>query len=167
MGQGQRDRQNQDIFQSAAESQAVRVDYDLWYPFQWYVRQEAQEGVLQFSCFKKEGEDGWNEGCSPATGESDSQAYLLTAAHDRRDKRELTEFQQEGPLRNLLWFPESYRRPGENRQAEEWPEELTLDLEYFQDSLYRREAWKKSLNYLLFRDLEREWYTSEYYSYRR
>ncbi|MFQ6027298.1 MAG: hypothetical protein ACE5Q6_07380, partial [Dehalococcoidia bacterium] len=158
---------DQDIFQGTAEREAVMVDYDIWYPFQWYVRHEVEEGVLRFSCFKAEGEEGWNAGCNPASGESPSQAFLLTSVHRARHSQGLEEFQQEGPLRNLLWFPESYRRPGENRQDEEWANELALDLGFFQKSLYSREAWRAALNYLLFRDLQRDWYSSEYYSYTR
>ena len=39
---------------------AVEVDYDLWFPFNWYVRRQLQAGAMGFFCFKDKGEEGWN-----------------------------------------------------------------------------------------------------------
>ena len=37
----------------------VQVDYDVWYPFQWYVRHQEKDGNLSFTCFKdQDGQDG-------------------------------------------------------------------------------------------------------------
>jgi hypothetical protein len=77
----------------------------------------------------------------------------------------LTQYQREGPLRNLLWSPESYRRPGENRQAEGLSEELANDFVFFKEAATSRDTWQGALDYIIFRKLEWDWYSSEYYSY--
>jgi 4-amino-4-deoxy-L-arabinose transferase-like glycosyltransferase len=156
---------DQQVFESASRSGAVRVDYEMWYPFQWYVRHEEQDGTLQFSCFKDNGDAGWNASCSPVPDDPDASALLLNAQHSNRDAPALTEYQREGPLRNLLWFPESYRRPGENRQAEGPGEELAKDFAFFKEAATSHATWQDALDYVIFRELERNWYTSEYYSY--
>ncbi|PKB65868.1 MAG: hypothetical protein BZY81_08975 [SAR202 cluster bacterium Io17-Chloro-G4] len=157
------------------EGSAVTVDYDLWYPFNWYARDAQRQGSLNFSCFKEEGDDGWNDGCKPPDSEAGKQAFLLSAAHSGRDGEALAGFQQEGPLRNLLWFyEEAYRRPGENRQDEGslWGRkglpsktQLTKDFRYFKSVVNSKESWFDTLDYLLFRNLSGDWYNSEYYSY--
>ncbi len=154
---------------------AVTVDYDLWYPFNWYARDAQRHGTLNFSCFKAEGDDGWNEGCKPPDSEGGKQAFLLSAAHSGRDVEALSEFQREGPFRNLLWFyEEAYRRPGENRQDEGslWGRkgppsktQLTKDFGYFKSVVNSKDSWFDTLDYLLFRNLSGDWYNSEYYSY--
>jgi predicted membrane-bound mannosyltransferase len=146
---------------------AVKVDYDLWYPFQWYVRDESSTGTLNYACFKDEREDGWNDGCNPASESEGSTALLLTANHISYGTQFLRGHEKSEPLRNLLWFPESYRRPAEDRQSEGPIEELSKDFTFFRDSASSREAWRGVINYILFRDLKRDWYSSEYYSYIR
>ncbi|MDP6549253.1 MAG: TIGR03663 family protein, partial [Dehalococcoidia bacterium] len=42
-----------DVFATEPTPGAVKVDYDLWYPFQWYVRQEAKDNVLKYFSFPK------------------------------------------------------------------------------------------------------------------
>lgn len=154
---------------------AVKVDYDLWYPFNWYARDAQRDGLLNFSCFKAEGEEGWNEGCNPVGDGQDSKAFLLSIAHSGRDIDALSSFQREGPLRSLLWFYEdAYRRPGENRQAEGNPwglkgipnkQQITKDFEYFKSVAASKQSWFDALDFLLFRNLSGDWYNSEYYSY--
>jgi hypothetical protein len=146
---------------------AVKVDYDLWYPFQWYVRSEVSEGVVSFTCFKEESEDGWNQSCNPVDRSSDEAALLLTAQHSSGDSQLLDRYTKSASKRNLLWFPESYRRPGENRQSEGPAEELSKDLAFFLDTAIRRESWRGAIDYIVFRDLERDWYNSEFYHYVR
>ncbi|MCH7713945.1 MAG: hypothetical protein IIC99_10025, partial [Chloroflexi bacterium] len=152
----------------------VVVDYDVWYPFQWYVRNVQVDGALSFACFKGESEDGWNDGCKRVSESPEASARLLTMGHGDRDMEYLAHFVKRGPLQNLLWFPESYRRPGENRQAEGsfWgfrgvpsKEQFTKDLEFFRSSAVDRESWFQALDYWLFRRLERDWYDAKYYSY--
>ena len=152
----------------------VLVDYDMWYPFQWYVRHHHDEGVLQFKCFKAEGEDGWNSSCNPVSEEQASRTLLLKSPHGGEDVESGVENDREGPFRDLLWFPESYRRPHENRQAEgsQWGirgipsgKQLSEDFNYFGKVAVSRESWADGINYLVFRDLEADWFISEYYSF--
>ena len=125
-----------------ARDSAVKVDYDLWYPFQWYVRGESSTGTLNFTCFKDEKEDGWNDGCKPASESAGSTALLLTANHISDDTQFLDGHEKSEPMRNLLWFPESYRRPAEDRQSEGPIEELSKDFAFFRDSASGRAAWR-------------------------
>jgi hypothetical protein len=156
----------QDVLLTESDS-VVKVDSDLWYPFQWYVRNESSTGILNFTCFKDEKEDGWNDGCNPASESSDSTAILLTANHISDDTQLLDDHEKSEPMSNLLWFPESYRRPFEDRQSEGPIEELSKDFAFFRLSASSRAAWRGTINYILFRDLKRSWYSSEYYSYIR
>jgi hypothetical protein len=74
-----------------------------------------------------------------------------------------------GPFRNLLWFPETYRRPGEgeSRKADGILQELAKDLPFFQETATSRRGWHGALDYLLFRNLAKDWFNSEYYTYVR
>ena len=146
---------------AAVESEPVAVDYDLWFPFQWYARHWKADDKLRFDCFK----DDDSGGCQPATADTQAAALLLTDAHRYRGGNLPSHYRQDGPKRNLLWFPESYRRPGENRQAEGPAEELGKDLDFFRDAATKRDLWHQSLTYLLFRDLNSDWFTAEYYTY--
>ena len=166
---------NQRVLRQQPTGKAVNVDYDLWYPFNWYVRDAQKKGTLGFSCFKDEGEEGWNDSCNPVEDEPDSQALLLSVTHGGRDAEILSAYQRDGPLRNLLWFyEEAYRRPGENRQGEGNPwglkglpnkEQITKDFGYFKSVAVSKASWSDALEYILFRNLDGDWYNSEYYSY--
>ena len=156
---------NQRVFPDNSPEQAVEVDRELWYPFNWYVRDQQKGGILRFACFKDEGEDGWNASCKPVSEQPDAPALLLSRSHGDRDSDLLTEYQRGGPFRNLIWYPESYRRRGEDRQSEGIKEELTEDLKFFKEVATRRDSWHNVLDYLVFRELDREWYQSEYYDY--
>ena len=141
----------------------AQVDYDLWYPLQWYVRHQQEAGLLRFTCFRDEDGAG---GCRALEGDIEASGLLLAAHHRAAGAGSLPDYRQTGPRRNLLWFPETYRRPGEHRQSEEFPEEFTKDLIFFKDAASDRESWDAALNYLLFRQLDSDWFTSEYYTYR-
>ena len=163
------------ILRQQPSGEAVKVDRDLWYPFNWYARDAQRGGSLTFGCFKAEEEEGWNEGCNPVQEDQEAQALILSITHGGRNEAVLSEYQRAGPLRNLLWFyEEAYRRPGENRQNEGslWglkglpnKEQLTKDFGYFESVAVSRQSWFDALDYLLFRDLRGDWYKSEYYSY--
>ena len=146
---------------AAVADNPVAVDYDLWFPFQWYARQWKAEDKLRFACFKAED----NGGCEPAAADTQAAALLLTDAHRYRGGSMPPHYRQEGPKRSLLWFPESYRRPGENRQAEGPGAELSKDLDFFREAATNRDLWHQALNYLLFRELNSDWFTAEYYTY--
>ncbi len=155
----------QQDFEQGTGPDAVRVDYELWYPMQWYVRHQQEEGNLSFACFKDEDEEGWNASCNPISEPPEAGALLLNPGHKFRDADMLSEYRQSESLMNLLWFPEIYRRPGENRQAENLVEELALDFRFFQESARERETWREALDYILFREIQTEWYNSEFYSF--
>lgn len=157
----------ENAFPATAEDGSVKADYDLWYPFQWYVRDETSDNALQFTCFKDEKEADWNDSCNPASESADSAAFLMTVQHVGDDSQLLDNYEKSESMRNLLWFPESYRRPGENRQDEPLTEELAKDLKFFREIAKSRAAWQAAIDYALFRDLKRDWYNSEYYSYIR
>ena len=140
------------------------VDYDVWYPLQWYVRHETEAGAVRFSCFKEEGEDGWRADCVQPD-ETAAPALLVSDSNDIEDGKLPEGYRKTGPQRDLLWFPESYRRPGEHRQEEGPWEELGLDLAFFAEAASTREAWREALGYALFRDLRRDWYDSKYHTY--
>ena len=104
----------------------------------------------------------------------EASARVLTTGHGFRDRESLEDFRQEGPFQNLLWFPESYRRPGEDRQAEGSflgfrgvpnKEQITKDLQYFKSVATSRKSWNDALDYWIFRRLDKEWYDAQYYSY--
>ena len=142
----------------------VQVDYDVWYPFQWYVRHHEDEGSLRFSCFKDQGGEG---GCSAIESSPEATA-ILVASHNRGSRPgAFAGFDQSGPSRNLLWFPETYRRPGEDRQSEHIVEEVREDLEYFGEAATSREKWNQALKYFFFREMESDWFNAEYYTYLR
>ncbi|MFP6635344.1 MAG: hypothetical protein VCB79_05395, partial [Dehalococcoidia bacterium] len=101
-------------------------------------------------------------------------ALLLTKAHKLSSTTSLMKFQRHGPFLDLLWFPETYRRPHENRQDEgfQWGlrgipsgKQFGEDFRYFGQAATSKEKWAKILGYMLFRDLDTDWYKSEYYSY--
>lgn len=150
----------------------VEVDYDVWYPFQWYVRSAESDGLLRFTCFKAEDEDGWNDGCNslddpPGEDKFRPTTLMLTSGHAGRNGAELEEYEKSEAMRSLLWFPETYRRPSEARKVEEWTEELKSDFEFFKDVAASKEAWRSALDYWIFRDLKEDWFTGEYYTFSR
>ena len=142
----------------------VQVDYDVWYPFQWYVRHHEGEGTLRFSCFKAQEGEG---GCSAIDSSTEATA-MLVASHNRGSRPgAFVGYNQSGPRRNLLWFPETYRRPGENRQSEHFLQEAEQDLEFFGEAVVSKEKWNQALKYFFFREMESDWFNSEYYTYHR
>ena len=153
------------VFNNHMATKTVRVDYELWYPMQWYGRNYEKIRQLQFACFKSEGDDGWNSSCNKLTDIPNDGAMLLLSTHGYRDANMLSGYQRSKPLNNLLWFPESYRRPHENRQQESMLQELKLDFEFFRSVAFQRDTWVQIINYILFRDLKSSWYSSEFFSY--
>ena len=155
--------------------EVIRVDYDMWYPFQWYARDANRSGALTFGCFKAEGEEGWNASCNPINAENKSQGMLLASNHAIGDPEVLADYELSEASRNLLWFYElAYRRPGENRTSEGSlgifkglpnKEQISKDFDYFKSVATSKKSWFGVLDYLIFRNLKADWYTSEYYSY--
>ena len=150
----------------------MEVDYDIWYPFQWYVRSAESDGLLRFTCFKDEGEEGWNASCNSLETEPEQNEFrpsylLLASSHTDSLDAELADYDKSEPLHSLLWYPETYRRPSEARQDEDWKQELQKDVEFFKNMASSKEAWRSILGYWVFRDLKQDWFTSDYYSFSR
>lgn len=163
--------QDDDSDESSAR-RAVEVDYDIWYPFQWYVRHAESGGLLRFTCFKDANDDGWNDSCNsletaPADGEFRPSSLMLASSHASSTDEELAGYEKSELMHSLLWYPETYRRPSEARQEEEWKDQLKKDLVFFKDVASSRDAWRSVLSYWLFRDLKQDWFTGDYYTYSR
>ena len=149
---------------AALLSNPVRVDYDAWYPLQWYVRHIDQEGRLQFTCFKDEDGEG---GCTDPADGPEASAFLVVSHNRPSSPGAMQGFEELEPRTNILWFPETYRRPGEDRQSEEIVAEVLADLAFFRNAVTDREKWGQALAYLFTRDMESDWIRSEYYTYVR
>ena len=159
------------VFDDGETQRVVDVDYELWYPLAWYVRHEEKEGTLGFQCYKDENEDGYVDWCNTLEEPPSSKALLLIEPHANRDSDSLTDYEKTGPFKNLLWFPESYRRPGESRKSEgDWwklpsGEQFKKDFNFVKDNISRREAWNNALDYFIYRRLGTEWWHSKYFAY--
>ena len=162
----------QEVYPLAEGVRPVKVDYDVWYPLQWYVRDHSTDGRLNFQCFENTAEE--DSGCIFLPGSlNDDGTYsfgnvaglVVKESHtgDDAEVREL--YQRRGPFKELLWFPETYRRPDENREEEAMHTQLVKDFGFFGDSVSSREKWAEALDYVIFRKLDSDWYQSEYYTY--
>ena len=161
-----------EVYPLAEEVRPVKVDYDAWYPLQWYVRDHSTDGRLNFQCFEITSED--NSGCVvlPESLEEDGSftfgnaaALVVKGGHVGDDAAVREQYQKQGPFKELLWFPESYRRPDESREEEPMHTQLAKDFGFFRDSVSSREKWAEVLDYVIFRRLDSSWYHSEYYAY--
>ena len=145
---------------------AVKVDYDMWYPFQWYVRNEAEQGTLWFDHFCAANFDGGSDECRKVGEDAGPVAYLAEVAH-AVEEQDAGVYQREGPMRNLLWYPETYRRPGEARDETALWGQLAADVDFFRDSATDPEKWQQAIEYIVARRQESDWYSAEYYQYTR
>ena len=149
-----------------AEAAAVKVDYDMWYPFQWYVRGETERGSLQFDRFCAADGEEEAEDCRQVGEDTAPHAYLAEVAHAVSEK-DAGEYRKDGPMRNLLWYPETYRRPGEARTDTGMWQQLTADVGFFRDTAADPDQWRAALEYIIARRQESDWYSAEYYQYTR
>ena len=150
---------------SLLEDNPMSVDYDMWFPIQWYLRNVTDVGALQFKCFKDENNTGWNASCIDPNETEISSLTLITDPNKITDEDNLDQAHESELLRNLLWFPETYRRPGENRHDETIADEVTKDFSFFFDSAKNVDTWRTVGDYLLYRKLDSDWYYSGYYTY--
>ena len=89
-----------------AGDSSVKVDYDMWYPFQWYVRHEAEEGSLRFDRFcaasasenEDEDEDDMKKDCRAVGEDSGPQIYLAEHGH-AVDGEDAPGYRKEGPMK--------------------------------------------------------------------
>ena len=145
---------------------AVKVDYDMWYPFQWYVRNDTEEGTLWFDHFCTANVDKGSDECRKVGEDTGPVAYLAEVAHAVKAE-DAEAYNREGPMRNLLWYPETYRRPGEARDETAMWSQLVADVDFFKDSAVDPEKWQQAIEYIVARRQERDWYSAEYYQYVR
>jgi len=138
------------------------VDYEIWYPFAWYVRSDK---YIEFRCFKDPDEAGYVDWCNKISETSEAGALALLDSHGRRDAIHLTKYAQTGPHRDLLWFPEVYRRPDEDRKKESFREELPKDISFARDRVQDKESWRGGLDYFLYRKLSSEWWDTKFFTY--
>ena len=154
------------VFSAAEGSQSgvVKVDYDMWYPFQWYVRKETEQGTLQFDRFCAANDDDGSEGCRRVGEDIGPSVYLAEYAH-AVDQEDADQYRKDGPMRNLLWYPETYRRPGESRTDTGIWRQLNSDVAFFRDTAADPEKLRSALEYIIARRQESDWFTAEYYQY--
>ena len=145
---------------------AVKVDYDMWYPFQWYVRHETEAGALWFDHFCAAHAAKGSDECRKVGEDTGPVSYLAEVAH-AVDAKDAESYRREGPMRNLLWYPETYRRPGEARDETAMWSQLTADVDFFRDSAANPEKWQQAIEYIVARRQESDWYSAEYYQYTR
>ena len=144
----------------------------MWYPLQWYVRNHTSDGRVEFNCFEATAEEETDciilEGSQLDDGGfsfGNPAGLLVKESHAGEDGVVRESYRRDGTFNNLLWFPESYRRPDENREEEPMYRQLARDFRFFGDIIASRESWVDVMDYVLFRDLDKGWYSSEFYSY--
>ena len=163
-----------EVYPLSANVESVKADYDMWYPLQWYVRHHTRDGRMEFRCFRATAEE--DASCIALEGSRDDHGsynfdnpagLLVKKSHIGDDGAVRETYRRQGPFINLLWFPETYRRPDENREEEPMHTQLAKDFRFFGDSITSRDSWVDALDYLLFRRIDRDWITinSEYYIY--
>ncbi len=143
-------------------AERAHVDYEVWYPLNWYVR---NDDYIEYRCYKDEDEGGYVDWCETIQEKPTATALLLLDSHGQRDSQHLMAYIREGPYKDLLWFPEIYRRPNENRQKEGIWEEIRKDFGFVQDNIGRRETWHDVVDYFLHRRIGKVWWDSKFYSY--
>ena len=157
--------------------QPVKVDYHVRYPLHWYVRNDEREGRLGFRCFETAREEGSDcivlEGSLEDDGTYDFgnlAGLVVKDNHIGEDGDVLERYRRQGPFKELLWFPETYRRPdekigGTGRRDDPMLSQIAKDFRFFADTASSREGWAGVLNYVLFRNLQAEWSDTQYYNY--
>ena len=80
-------------------------------------------------------------------------------------KPPLTRTVIEGPYKNLMWFPETYRRIDEDRMNESFLQEVKSDWGFAKERIRDKKAWRDGVDYFLHRRLETPWWSSEFFTY--
>ena len=93
-------------------------------------------------------------------------AYLAEAAH-AVEPEDADAYRRDGPRRNILWYPETYRRPGEARTETAFWQQLSADVDFFRDAAADPEKWRQAIEYITARRQQSDWYYAEYYQYTR
>ena len=138
---------------------AVGIDWELWYPMQWYTRHDNERRTLEY------GTKCSSDGCGDLERSSGTQLYLSFLGNTPGE--EPAGFVRSPIRRNLLWHPETYRRPGEQRTTTSMPEQLKADFKWFGEVATDPATLREALEYIVARDMETDWFRSEYYHYTR
>ena len=141
------------------------IDYDIWYPMHWYARHDDINGTVEFRCFKIHGNPEWNETCVTINDITKKQTFLVSEIHHPLYQSQAISKNITGPVHNILWFPEIYRRPGENRINEPIMEQIKLDYMYFSSAIFDSSFWNSVRNYLFLRDTDQDWFHGDFYIY--
>ena len=158
-----------------AGDSSVKVDYDMWYPFQWYVRHETEEGILRFDRFcagtksdenDSDDEDDNKKDCRAVGEDGGPRVYLAEHGHAVKEE-DAPGYGKEGPMRNLLWYPETYRRPGEARNDTGLWKQLEADAIFFRGAAANPDKLRAALEYIIARRQDSDWYSASYYQYAR
>ena len=139
------------------EGAKLHVDYELWYPLNWYVRSDE---FIKYQCY------GNKPGCQVISAPPTAEGLLLLDENGYKYHTHLNNYKRDGSYKELLWFPEVYRRPGERRKEESIFQELWLDTKFAANMAPRRSTWRDALDYILYRRIEEEWWDSKFYNYR-
>ena len=144
----------------------VDVDYDMWYPFNWYVRHEQKDGALTFQRYKIESEGGGHE-CNPLDDPPSTRVFFVEGFCANQYSSTLVGYDKSGPFRNLIWFPEDYKRRGADRGpgGESLPEQFKKDTVFVVKNLVSKGFWESSVDYFLFRGLGNAWGPPAFYVY--
>ena len=144
----------------------VDVDYDMWYPFNWYVRHEQRDGTLTFQRYKIEDEQGRYE-CNPLEDPLSTRALFVEGYCANQYSSTLIGYEKSGPFRNLIWFPEDYKRPGADRGegGESLGEQAKEDFLFVIDNVFSKGFWESALDYFFFRKLGNKWGPPGFYAY--
>ena len=148
-------------------STILMIDYDIWYPLHWYFRDNENSSSITFNCFKSKGEPGWNEQCIDLNEGSYSSHYLLSEDHHNIYSAQLKTSYTVTKIENIIWFPEVYRRTGENRAKEKLSDEIINDFNYFKTNIFNITFWSNLKRYQFNKQLDSEWFQSHYYHYER
>ena len=133
------------------------VDYELWYPLNWYVRSDE---YVEYRCYENKA------GCQDISAPPSVEGLMLLDSNGFKFHEHLSEYKREGSYKELLWFPEVYRRPGERRKEESIFREFWEDVKFAVNMAPRRSSWKDALDYILNRRIDEEWWDTKFYNYR-
>jgi hypothetical protein len=145
----------------AAPGGEIAVDYELWYPYQWYARHDKN---VRFICYKDRNEDGWQSYCSPLREAPPSTAVLMITSHANRDQPFLENYDKKGLYWNLLWFPQVYRVP-DISSSDSFLTRRRKEVSFLKDHITERAAWRGFWRYELTRKLGSAWWFSDFYAF--
>ena len=161
-----------EVYPLSANVESVKLDSGMWYPLQWYLRYHTRDGRLAVHCFEVTAKE--DSHCITLEGSRDDDgnynfgnaaALLVKDTHIGDDGAVRETYRRQGTFIDLIWFPETYRRPGENRENEPMHTQVAKDFRFFGETIISRDSWVDALDYVLFRRIDHDWITSEYYIY--